>query len=178
METARRLRVFVDANVLIRGITFPRYPYEILRLAAQHAIVLVLSPSVLADARRYLGLLFPEHLPKLEGFLATALVETVADPPAEEVAAHRDLVRDFKDVPVVLAAARAGIDCLISTDADLTDMDSSTAALRQLIAPGQVMKPGAFLNEIAGWSHADLEAISRRQWRDIEGDIWGRKSQK
>jgi predicted nucleic acid-binding protein len=73
----RRLRVFVDANILIRGITFPRYPYEILRLAARHAIVLVVSPSVLADARRYLSLLFPEHLPKLDGFLVTALTETV-----------------------------------------------------------------------------------------------------
>ncbi len=62
MDTPRRLRVFVDANILIRGITFPRYPYEILRLAARHVIVLVVSPSVLADARRYLSLLFPEHL--------------------------------------------------------------------------------------------------------------------
>jgi hypothetical protein len=39
-------------------------------------------------------------LPKLEGFLATALVEMVEDPLLEEVAAHRDLVRDVKDVPV------------------------------------------------------------------------------
>ena len=58
-------RVFADANVLIRGVTFPRFPYEILRLAAQHSILLVVSPSVLDDARHYLGELFPEHLPKL-----------------------------------------------------------------------------------------------------------------
>jgi hypothetical protein len=48
MDTPRRPRVFVDANILIRGITFPRYPYEILRLAASHVIVPVVSPSVLA----------------------------------------------------------------------------------------------------------------------------------
>ena len=59
MDTPRRLRVFVDANILIRGISFPRYPYEILRLAARHTIVLAVSPSVLADARHYLRLLFP-----------------------------------------------------------------------------------------------------------------------
>jgi predicted nucleic acid-binding protein len=173
MDTPRRLRVFVDANILIRGVTFPRYPYEILRLAARHAIVLVVSPSVLADTRRYLSLLFPEHLPKLDGFLATALNETVADPTPEDVAGHRDLVRDFKDVPVVMAAARAGVDFLVSTDADLTDTDQSTEALRQLVAPGKVMKPGAFLSDVVGWSHADLEAISRRQWRDIQSDTWG-----
>lgn len=67
MEPPNRLRVFVDANVLIRGITFPRYPYEILRLAAQHKIILVISPSVLADARYYLTTLFPDHLSKLDG---------------------------------------------------------------------------------------------------------------
>jgi predicted nucleic acid-binding protein len=173
MGTPRRLRVFVDANILIRGITFPRYPYEILRLAARHTIVLVVSPSVLADARRYLTLLFPEHLPKLDGFLATALTETIADPAMEEVVNHRDLVRDFKDVPVVMAAAAAGVDFLISTDADLTDANESTAALRQFVAPGRVMRPGAFLSDIIGWSHDDLEAISRRDWRDLRGDLWG-----
>jgi predicted nucleic acid-binding protein len=57
--------VFVDANILIRGVTFPRYPYEVLRLAAQHKLILVLSPSVLSDARHYIAELFPEHAPKL-----------------------------------------------------------------------------------------------------------------
>jgi len=173
MDTPRQLRVFVDANILIRGITFPRYPYEILRLAARHTIVLVVSPSVLADARRYLTLLFPEHLPKLDGFLATALTETVADPAPEEVVNQRDLVRDFKDVPVVMAAAMAGVDFLISTDADLTDANESTEALRQFVAPGRVLRPGAFLSDIIGWSHHDLDAISRRKWRDLKGDLWG-----
>ena len=173
MDTSRRLRVFVDANILIRGITFPRYPYEILRLAARHTIVLVMSPSVLADARRYVSLLFPQHLPKLDGFLATALIETIANPTPEEVASHRDLVRDFKDVPVVLAAAAAGVDFLVSTDADLTDVDQTTEALREIIAPGKVMKPGAFLDEVIGWPHAELDAISRRQWHALKDDIWG-----
>jgi hypothetical protein len=73
MDIPRRLRVFVNANILIRGITFPRYPFEIPRPAARHTMVLVVSPSVLADARRYLTLLFPEHLPTSDGFLAIAL---------------------------------------------------------------------------------------------------------
>lgn len=176
MDTPRRPRVFVDANILIRGITFPRYPYEILRLAARHRLVLVMSPSVLADARHYLSLLFPDHLPKLDGFLATALTEVIADPTPEDVTSHCDLVRDFKDVPVVMAAAAAGVDYLLSTDADLTDIDQSTESLRRFIAPGKVMKPGAFLSEVVGWSHADLEAISRRQWRDIKGEVWNTDS--
>ncbi len=108
------------------------------------------SPSVLADARRYLTLLFPEHLPKLDGFLATALTETMADLAPEEVVNHRDLVRDLKDVPVVMAATAAGVDFLISIDAYPTDAKENTAALRQLVAPGRVMRPGAFLSDIIG----------------------------
>ena len=115
MDALRQPRVFVDANILIRGITFPRYPFEVLRLAARHEIVLVVSPSVLADARRYLNLLFPDHLPKLDGFLSTALIDTVADPTPDQVADHRELVRNFKDVPVAMAAAAAGADFLVST---------------------------------------------------------------
>lgn len=130
MEPPNRLRVFVDANVLIRGITFPRYPYEILRLAAQHKIILVISPSVLADARYYLTTLFPDHLSKLDGLLSTAAVEIVAEPSRDEVYVHRHLVRDIEDVPVVLAAAKAQADYLVSTDSDLTDTNPSANALR------------------------------------------------
>lgn len=130
MEPPNRLRVFVDANVLIRGITFPRYPYEILRLATQHKIILVVSPSVLADARYYLTTLFPDHLSKLDGLLSTAAVEIVAEPSRDEVYVHRHLVRDIEDVPVVLAAAKAQADYLVSTDSDLTDTNPSANALR------------------------------------------------
>jgi hypothetical protein len=61
---------------------------------------------------------------------------------------------------------------LVSTDADLTDTDESTQALRTMIAPGKVLKVGVFLNQVMGWSHDDLEAISRRQWREIQRRVW------
>ena len=172
MEPPNRLRVFVDANVLIRGITFPRYPYEILRLAAQHKIILVISPSVLADARYYLTTLFPDHLSKLDGLLSTAAVEIVAEPSRDEVYVHRHLVRDIEDVPVVLAAAKAQADYLVSTETDLTDTNPSTDALRQFLAPGKVLKVGAFLNQVMHWSHEALAAIDHRHWSDIQGNAW------
>jgi len=173
MEEPRQYRVFADANVLIRGVTFPRFPYEILRLAARHEIVLVISPSVLDDVRYYVEELFPDHADKLEAFLATALVEIVGEPTPEEVKANHYLVRDIDDVPVVLAAAKAKVDFLVSTDPDLTDVDEGTEKLRQMLAPGKVMKVGSFLDEVMGWSHAALEAISRRRWGDLRGEIWG-----
>jgi hypothetical protein len=99
------------------------------------------------------------------------------EPLPEKVAAHRDLVRDLKDVPVVLSAGKAQVDFLVSTDADLTDVGESTEKLRQMMAPGRVMKVGAFLSEIMGWDHNTLDAISRRRWDEIEGNIWGQPSE-
>ena len=75
-----------------------------------------------------------------------------------------------------MAAAKAKVDFLVSTDADLTDVNESTERLRQMLAPGKVMKVGSFLNRIMGWSHAELEAISRRRWENLSGEIWSRKN--
>jgi predicted nucleic acid-binding protein len=172
MEAPKPPRVFVDANVLIRGITFPRYPCEVLRLAAQHTITLVVSPSVLADARHYLAALFPEHLPKFDALLTVARVEIVDDPTREEVLVHRNLVRDIEDVPVVLAAATARVDFLVSTDNDLTALDASTEALRRLLEPCRVLRVGTFLNQVIGWSHEALASIDRRRWDELEHEAW------
>ena len=59
-------RVFLDANILIRGITFPRFPYEVLRHAANGDFALLLSPIVLDSARFYVHNRFPDYQEALE----------------------------------------------------------------------------------------------------------------
>jgi hypothetical protein len=41
----KRLRVFLDANILIRGITLPRFPCEVLRHAAKGDFIIDGSSS-------------------------------------------------------------------------------------------------------------------------------------
>ena len=60
-------------------------------------------------------------------------VKIVSDPTRDEVYEHRNLVRNFEDVPVVLAAVKARVDYLVSTDTDLTDVGDSTEGLRHLL---------------------------------------------
>lgn len=132
----------------------------------------MVSPSVLADARHYLSALFRDHLPKLDALLASARVEVVDDPSREEVSAHSSLVRNIEDVPVVLAAVKARVDYPVSTDTDLTDLDSSTEALRRLLEPGKAVRAGTFLNQVMGWSREALSSIDRRRWDNLTRDAW------
>ena len=135
-------RVFVDANILIRGLTLPRFPYEILRAGTLGKIHLITSTTTLTRARHYIETKFVAHVERLERFLATGIIEIVDDPPDAEVRANMDLVRDEDDVPVVLAAIKAGAKYLVSTDLDLTVMDKTTEKLRRQVTP---IRPGDLL---------------------------------
>lgn len=77
---------------------------------------------------------------------------------------HKHLVRDETDVPIALAAVRAGVDYLVSEDKDLTTQDATTAKLRQRLV---VMLSGTFLRQVMGWSSEQLERIRHRTWRDL-----------
>lgn len=162
-------RAFLDANILIRGITFPRYPYEVLRHAAKGDFVPILSPTVLDSARFYVHARFPEDQQALEVFLQLLNYELAPDPSPEQVAAHPNLVRDVKDIPVALAAINARADYLISTDRDFTDEDDTTAELGRHLRP---IRAGTFLHEVMGWTSEALSAIDRRRWPDLVQPFW------
>jgi len=53
----------VDANVLIAGIGWPRWPYALLQHAIAGDFQLVLSPYVIEEARRNLQRIVPDALP-------------------------------------------------------------------------------------------------------------------
>jgi predicted nucleic acid-binding protein len=166
---SEKRRVFLDANILIRGITLPRFPYEVLRHAARRDFMAVFSPLVLDSARWYVRESFPDHQEAFVVLLLLLDYELAPDPSADEVAAHAGLVRDAKDIPVALAAIQAGVDYLVSTDRDFTDEDETTVELRKWLTPIRV---GSFLREVMGWRSEDLSAIERRRWSELERPFW------
>ncbi len=159
------IRVFLDANVLLAGIVFPRWPWEILRHALRGDFRLVLSPYVIRQARRRVAQRFPEFLEEFDQFLFRCPYELVPDPTPEEVQAHLGLVRDETDIPVALAAIQAGVDYLVSEDKDLSANNETTMELRRRI---RVLISGTFLREVMGWSPEELEAIRHRTWGELE----------
>lgn len=46
-----KLRVMVDANILVAGSIWPRFPYAVLHHATIGDYRLVLSPEIIAEAR-------------------------------------------------------------------------------------------------------------------------------
>jgi predicted nucleic acid-binding protein len=160
------MRVAVDANVLIAGTVFPRWPYEVLRHAERGDFTLVLSPIVLREARRRINQQFPAFDEAFERFLALIAYEEAPVPTVEEVKANPDLVRQKKDIPVALSVGAAGVDHFVTYDKDFTDQGETTAKVRQLIV--SILLPPVFLREVMGWTSEELEAIRYREWSDLE----------
>jgi len=160
------LRVAVDTNVLIAGFGWPRWPYAVLRHAEQGDFTLVLSPLVVAEARRRIQIHLPAVLDDFELYLASVGYEEAPIPTQDEIAANLDLVRQEKDVPIALSIRDAQVDYFVTYDRDFTDQDASTEKVRQAI-PG-IMLPPVFLHEVMGWTSEELEAIRYREWTDME----------
>ena len=159
-----KLRIMVDTNVLLSGIVWPRWPYEILRYARQDRIELVLCPFIIAQAYRNVEKYFPDSLPYLGEILALCDYTEVDDPSSEEVAAQAELMRDPTDIPIAVAAINAHIDCFITTDKDFTDNVPENAPLHRKL---RILLPGTFLREYMGWTSEQLEALRGRQWEDL-----------
>lgn len=109
------IRLFLDASVLFAAALSPTgASREILRLASQGRVRVVLSTVVIEEVRRNLGRKAPEALPLFEAFLQRFPHEVI-DPPKSLVVAATAYVA-AKDAPIVAAAQHARVDMLVSLD--------------------------------------------------------------
>src|SRR5438067_6551321 len=113
--------------------------------AREGRVRLVLSPYVIAEARRMISRAFRHRLAEFDAFIAATPHELAPDPAPEAVAEHWGLVEDPADVPIALAAIDAGVDYLLSSDHHLIADDESTRVLRQHV---RTMAPAQFLREM------------------------------
>ena len=60
----------VDTSVVLSGIVWPRWPYEVLQHALRGDFKLVLSQRVIKEARRVFREKFPAYAQDFEDFLA------------------------------------------------------------------------------------------------------------
>ena len=157
-----RLRVGLDANILIAGVRLPRWPHEVMRAAILGSFDLVLPEQVVIEARRHLNQ--PGQLAALEAFLMGSAYEGLAMPPRERVWENRDLVRSERDVPIAVALLEGGVDIFVTNDRDFTDLHATADRFRRQV---QVMLAAVFLRDVLGWSSEALETIRNRTWEDV-----------
>lgn len=160
----RRLRVALDANVLIAGVRLPRWPHEVIRAAIGGHFDLVLPRQVIDEARRHLD---AARLEALEFVLSQSTYEEAPMPSLDVVDQHRDLVRSRKDVPIALALIASETDIFVTNDRDFTDPEATARRFRERV---RVMLPAVFLREVCGWRPDDLEAIRTRTWEDMPAE--------
>jgi predicted nucleic acid-binding protein len=158
-------RVAVDTNVLLSGILWPRWPYEVLQHAARGEIELVLPEAVIVEARSHIEQDFPEFKDHFESWLAQTKYEMAPSPEPEQEAAAVGLVRQPEDIRVALSVIAASVDYFVTYDRDFTDHAPSTVRVHAAI-PG-IMLPPVFLRDVMGWTSEQLETIRRRTRADL-----------
>jgi putative PIN family toxin of toxin-antitoxin system len=143
----------LDANVLVAGTIWPRFPGQVLNHAVLGDFRLVLTEYVLEEARRHITRLRPDKLANFEGVLERVNFEIVEEPGQAEIDENSHLVRDLNDVPIVLAAINAKVDFFVSQDKDITD---PTQPVHEKL---KIILPGTFLREHMGWTSEELEQV-------------------
>ena len=116
------MRVFVDTSVLFSAIFSPNgYARDVLTLAGEDALILVISRDVLEETERNLQKKAPGKIPLFTTLIALLAPEIIEALTTEEVAATAAYTA-LKDAPIVAAAIKAGVDYLVTYDhKDLLD---------------------------------------------------------
>jgi putative PIN family toxin of toxin-antitoxin system len=116
------MRVFVDTSVLFSAIFSPNgYARDLLHLAGEDKITLVVSRDVLDETQRNLLKKSPGKIPLFMTLIAVLELEIIEDLNAEEVAAAAEYTT-LKAAPIVAAAIKSRVDFLVTFDhKDLLD---------------------------------------------------------
>jgi putative PIN family toxin of toxin-antitoxin system len=126
-------RVFVDTNIVLSGVLFPRgNEARVLALGLHEEIRRVIADAVILEARRVLRRKFAEEEHEFEDLLAKGKHESVAYPNKEQLEAVMSFVRDPDDVPVLASILLAKPDVALTGDKDLlTDEVRAVAHTRR-----------------------------------------------
>ena len=137
-------RVFMDSSALFAAIVSPTgAARELIRLAVEEEIQLVISGDAITETRRNISLKAPELEPLLDRLLVALDFEVISDPGREAVREAEAYVAQ-KDAFIVAAAKKADVDYVATFDR------------RHLIDPPEVAEksglriatPGDILEEI------------------------------
>jgi len=107
--------LFLDSRALIAGVLSSTGAARALLLLAEASqITITVSEQVIVETERALARKAPGALPYYREALRASGLQIVRDPPAADVHAHHSIIAHPADVPIVVAAMRAGVDYLVT----------------------------------------------------------------
>lgn len=134
------IRVFLDTNILLSGLMFNGPEHKVLQLARKKKIRLILSDYVVQEAKIIIGRKFPGHSTALKLLLNEMDYETSPIPTKEEVMSCQNVIRDKKDVPILVSALKASPDFFITGDKDFDSKE-----IKKML---NVIQTREFLNKV------------------------------
>jgi predicted nucleic acid-binding protein len=107
--------LFLDSSALVAGIISPNGGARALLLLAEIGLIsIVVSVQVVAETERALARKAPEALAYFRQALKLVVDRIRRDLRPQEVRRHQDIIQHKTDVPIVVAAMKAGVDYLVT----------------------------------------------------------------
>lgn len=141
---ATKLRLFLDASVIIAGIaSLTGASGIILSLCEAGQVQAVVSEAILDECQRNIQRKLPEMMPRFQRVMKALKLEVVPYPPLEQVRRCEEIIHR-KDAHILAAAIEAGPDYLITLDATHFLKDPLLGQKSGL----RIVSPGYFLEEV------------------------------
>jgi len=108
-------RLFFDSSALFAGVVSSNGAARALLLLAEAGeIEILISEQVIVETEQAVARKALQSLPTFREALFASQARVVRDPSPADVASHLELIGHPADVPIVLAAMRAGVDFLVT----------------------------------------------------------------
>lgn len=112
------MRLFLDTNVLVSAVLFPKSPVaQFLERAIEHHTI-VISSFVIEELYGVFDEKFSDHIVDLEAFLSELSYELIHFPRYVDRSQY-PYVRDEDDLPIIASAIIGDCDYLITGDKDI-----------------------------------------------------------
>ena len=110
-----KTKLFLDSSVLFAGIASPSGAARVLLLLGETGqVALLVSEQVIAETERAVARKIPRILPELREAILKSSLLILPDPPAEVVLRRLDWISHVADAPILVAAAQAEVDYLVT----------------------------------------------------------------
>jgi predicted nucleic acid-binding protein len=137
-----KIDLFLDSSALMAGIISAQGAARVLLLLGEdEKVILTVSEQVIAEVERNIALKLPKILPYAREMILRANLRILKDPSPEEVRKHLDWIGHAADVPILVVAARAKVDFVVTLNTRhfIEDAEMSRRSGLRIGTPGDAL---------------------------------------